>query len=125
MAMKEDIKQMKSIVSKNARYFYEEDEQGNKVLRHILIGSQANVLTVPDGVTIDVVPDNSVGTDQIKDGSVKLDDLSEEVKQKLNPADNEEYSENSDIDDMFDNNGASTQPTTPTQPLVVEEEEEP
>lgn len=77
MATEKDLSRMNSIVSKNTRYFYEIDKEGNKVLRHILISSTQNILQVPaDGVTIDVVPDDSVGTEQIKDGGVQMADLS-------------------------------------------------
>lgn len=85
MATKEEIKRMKSIVSKNTRYFYEEDKDGNKVLRHILIGSAENILLVPsDGVTIDVVPENAVGSAQIINDTVEEEDLKPELRDKIN-----------------------------------------
>ena len=75
---------MPSIVSKNVRYFYEEDSLGNKILRHILIGSSRSMLLVPaEGVTIDVVPDNSVGSEQIKDNSVAVNDLTPEARERM------------------------------------------
>lgn len=75
---------MPSIVSKNTRYYYEIDKDGNKVLRHILIGTPDLILQVPaDGVTIDVVPPNSVGTEEIKDQSVQLEDLAPEVTDQM------------------------------------------
>jgi hypothetical protein len=55
---------------------------------------------------------NTVGTDQIIDGAVQEEDLSPEIE-----------AGDGDIDSIF-NQGASTAPTVPTQPLVVEEEEE-
>ena len=71
----------------------------------------------PDGHDGGQPGPDSVGTDEIIDGGVHQEDLDPEI----------EAGEN-DIDSIFDDDeegGASTQPTVPTQPLVVEEEEEP
>lgn len=85
MATKADIKKMPSIVSKNTRYFYEVDKQGNKIIRHILIGSPENILQIPsDGqITIDTLPADSVGSEQIKDETVELRDLSPEAREAM------------------------------------------
>lgn len=85
MATKADIKKMPSIVSKNTRYFYEVDEQGNKIIRHILIGSPENILQIPsDGqITIDTLPADSVGSKQIENESVEMEDLSPRVKEQM------------------------------------------
>lgn len=85
MATKADIKKMPSIVSKNTRYFYEVDKQGNKIIRHILIGSPENILQIPsDGhITIDTLPADSVGSEQIENESVEMEDLSPRVKEQM------------------------------------------
>lgn len=76
-----DLTQLQSIVSHNIRFFYEVDKDGNKVLKHILVGSSKNILEVPtDGITIDVVPPDSVGTEQIEDGSILRQDLHDDVR---------------------------------------------
>ena len=104
------------------------DKIGNmgKVKLDTMTGEQFKQLVEgknPNG-EIDTLPEGSVGSREIEDGGVQMEDLAPEVRAKLNPADNEQYSENSDVDEMFLEQ-ASTQPTVPTQPLVVEEEEEP
>ena len=63
-------------------FYYEIDKDGNQVLRHIRV--QQRTFEVPaDGITIDVVPPNSVGTEQIEDESVKMVDLHPEVKDSI------------------------------------------
>ena len=121
----EDLQGLPSFPCNGSRYYYKEGENGEKLLVAQLFGKSHIIIRFPKGSTIDVIPEGAVGSKEIQDGSVKLEDLSDEVKQKLNPEADEEYTQDSDIDEMFDNNGASTQPTTPTKPMVVEEEEEP
>ena len=63
-------------------FYYEIDKDGNQVLRHIRV--QQRTFEVPaDGITIDVVPPNSVGSEQIEDESVMMDDLHPEVKDSI------------------------------------------
>lgn len=84
MATQKELKQLESIVSHNIRFYYSVDKNGNKVLRHILVGTRKNLLAVPDeDITIDVVPENSVGSEQIADGSIQLQDLSDDVKEQM------------------------------------------
>ena len=63
-------------------FYYEIDKDGNQVLRHIRV-QQHNFEVPADGITIDVVPPNSVGTEQIEDESVMMDDLHPEVKDSI------------------------------------------
>jgi len=73
-------KHMRSIPANNVRFFYETDDSGNKILRHILVGSARNILQMPaDGITIDTVPPDSVGSGEIKDGSIQSEDLAPEI----------------------------------------------
>ena len=63
-------------------FYYEIDKDGNQVLRHIRV--QQRTFEVPaDGITSDVVPPNSVGSEQIEDESVMMDDLHPEVKDSI------------------------------------------
>lgn len=79
-----DIKNMRSIVANNVRFFYETDKNGNKIIRHILVGSARNILAIPaDGITIDTVPSNSVGSEQIVNASVQMEDLSPEAREAM------------------------------------------
>ena len=45
-----------------------------------IFGKSHYVLRFPEGTTVDVIPANSVGTDEIKNGSVGMDDLNDVVK---------------------------------------------
>lgn len=66
------------LVNTPLHFYTEVAEDGTEVLRHIRV--QQRVYNVPaDGVTIDTVPPDSVGTRQIEDGSVQLEDLNKEV----------------------------------------------
>jgi len=66
---------------------------------------------------------NTVGTEQIIDGAVEEQDLNEDVKEKMTHA-YDAQNEGIKIGGYVANN-ASTAPTVPTQPMAVEEEEEP
>ena len=55
-------------------FYYETAADGTRTLRHIRVNQRT--YNVPaDGVTIDTIPPNSVGSEEIKDGSVKAEDL--------------------------------------------------
>jgi hypothetical protein len=70
------------LVNAPLHFYTETADDGTEVLRHIRV--QQRVFNVPaDGVTIDTVPPDSVGTQQIEDGSVMLDDLNPEVKDSI------------------------------------------
>ena len=65
---------------------------------------------------------NTVGTEELKDGAVEMQDLHEDVAEKIQKT----YVENDETMHMdFDVRYASTQPSGPSTPIVVEEEEEP
>lgn len=63
-------------------YFYYEEKDGARLLRHIRI-NRCTYGIPADGVTIDVVPPDSVGSDQIEDGSVQMQDLSPEAREAM------------------------------------------
>lgn len=66
------------LVNTPLHFYTEVAEDGTEVLRHIRV--QQRVYNVPaDGVTIDTVPPDSVGTQQIVNSSVQLEDLNKEV----------------------------------------------
>lgn len=122
----QDLQGLPSFPCNGSRYYYKEGENGEKLLVAQLFGKSHFIIRYPEGSTIETLPAGSVGSREIEDGGVHMEDLAPEVRAKLNPENNEQYSENSDIDDMFpEGQGASTQPTVPTQPMTVEEEEEP
>ena len=47
------------------------------------MGKRHLVIRFPEGSTIDVVPPDSVGTQQIVDDSVEMEDLNQKVKDKM------------------------------------------
>lgn len=66
-------------------FYYDTDKDGRRVLCHIRFHQHG--FEVPaDGVTIDVVPADSVGSEQIKDEGVEMQDLSKDVRERLSPA---------------------------------------
>jgi len=61
--------------------YYEPQPDGTNVLRHIRANSRT--YKVPDeGITIDDLPADIIGTEQIKNGTILLDDLNQEIKQQ-------------------------------------------
>ena len=70
------------LVPSTLHFYYETQDDGTNVLRHIRVNQRT--FDVPaDGVTIDVVPPDSVGTEQIEDGSLQLQDLSPEAREAM------------------------------------------
>lgn len=64
--------------------FYEVNEKGEKVIRKLrFLGEKKNEYIADGDIQIDVVPKNSVGTEQIVDDSVGMDDLSRNVKDQM------------------------------------------
>ena len=78
-----DLTKLKhALVNAPLHFYYEETDDGASVLRHIRV--QQRKFDVPaDGVTIDVVPPDSVGTEQIKDETVELQDLSPSAREAM------------------------------------------
>ena len=71
---------------------------------------------------------NTVGTEQIIDGAVEMEDLHEDVVEKMTntyDSGNRRLTLGNVVHTSTEESGASTAPTVPTQPIVVEEEEEP
>lgn len=66
---------------------------------------------------------NTVGTEQIIDGAVEMEDLHDDVVEKMTNT----YNKGNETLTLGSLNvtQASTQPTAPSQPMEVEEEEEP
>ncbi len=80
--MAKDLSQLKHYLAYTPLHFYYDIVDGAQVLRHIRV--QQRTFEVPaDGITIDTLPPNSVGTQQIEDGGVQMQDLSKEVKDTI------------------------------------------
>ena len=80
----DDFRGLESIQEGNQRYYYKKKD-GQNLLIGSIVGKRHLVIRFPEGSTIDVVPPNSVGSDEIVDGSVKQEDISTEVRDSLTP----------------------------------------
>ena len=85
----EDFKGLESIQEGNQRYYYKTVD-GQNLLIGAIVGKRHLVIRFPEGSTIDVVPKDSVGTDEIKDGGVHQEDLDPKIE-----------AAESDIDSIF------------------------
>ena len=74
-----DLQKLPSFASNGARYFYNPVQDGSKQLIAMLFGKSHFVIRFPKGTVIDALPADSVGSEQIIDGSVGKSDLSQEV----------------------------------------------
>ncbi len=95
MATTKDLSQLEHILAPSVLHFYyEQQADGTKVLHHIRVGR--HTFDVPtDGVTMDTIPENSVGSQQIDNGSIQMEDLSPEVRENMNtPGSRVELTEN-------------------------------
>lgn len=75
----DDFRGLESIQEGNQRYYYKTVDGQNKLIGSI-VGKRHLVIRFPEGSTIDVVPPDSVGSDQIRDGGVKHEDLDPEIE---------------------------------------------
>ena len=80
----DDFRGLDSIQEGNHRYYYKQKDGQNKLIGSI-VGKRHLIIRFPEGSTIDVVPPDSVGTDQIMDGSVQSQDMSDDVRNRLTP----------------------------------------
>ena len=80
----DDFRGLDSIQEGNQRYYFKQKD-GKNLLYGSIVGKRHMVIRYPEGSTIDVPP-NSVGTEQLKDGAVEMEDLHDNVQQKLNSA---------------------------------------
>lgn len=85
MATTTDLSKLEHMyVNGPLHFYYETDKDGKRVLRHIRVNWHQ--FEVPaDGVTVEI-PEGSVGSKEIEDESVEMQDLSKDVKEKLSPA---------------------------------------
>ena len=80
----DDFKGLDSIQEGNQRYYYKQKD-GQNLLVGCIVGKRHLIIRFPEGSTIDVVPPDSVGTEQIMDGSVQSQDMSDDVRNRLTP----------------------------------------
>ena len=78
----DDFKGLDSIQEGNQRYYFERKD-GQNLLRGAIVGKRHLVIRFPSGSTIDVVPPDSVGTREIQNDSVEMEDLNQTVKDKM------------------------------------------
>ena len=76
-----DTTKLRHALASQLHLYYERQPDGTNVLRHIRANSRT--YKVPDeGITIDNLPADIIGTEQIKNGTILLDDLNQEIKQQ-------------------------------------------
>lgn len=81
---KTDLSKLEHMYVNGPLHFYYETIDGQRILRHIRVNWHQ--FEVPaDGVTVEI-PEGSVGSKEIEDESVEMQDLSKDVKEKLSPA---------------------------------------
>lgn len=78
----DDFKELESIQEGNQRYYYKQKD-GQNLLVGCIVGKRHLIIRFPEGSTIDVVPPDSVGTRQIQDDSVEMEDLNQKVKDTM------------------------------------------
>lgn len=78
----EDFRGLDSIQEGNQRYYYKQKD-GQNLLIGSIVGKRHLVIRFPEGSTIDVVPPDSVGTEQIQNGAVEMEDLNDDVKDTM------------------------------------------
>jgi hypothetical protein len=82
MAKTTDISSLKHVLAQQLHLYYEPQDDGTNVLRHIRVHQRT--FNVPsDGITIDTLPDDFIGSEHIKDGTVQEQDLSQQLKSGL------------------------------------------
>lgn len=75
---KPDLTGLTHIIAQQLHLYYEKQPDGTKILRHVRVNNHS--LNVPEGITIDDLPADVIGTEQIKDGTVGMDDLNPGVR---------------------------------------------
>lgn len=89
MAKTTDLSKLEHMyVNGPLHFYYEKTKDGQRILRHIRVNWHQ--FEVPaDGVTVEI-PEGSVGSKEIEDGSVQMDDLNDSVKEKMHHTYDEE-----------------------------------
>ena len=79
----EDFKGLPSLPDGNRRIYFRPNDDGSKTLVGEIIPKSRIVIRYPAGSTIDIIPPDSVGSEQIEDESVEMEDLSPRVKEQM------------------------------------------
>lgn len=79
----EDFKGLPSLPDGNRRIYFRPNDDGSKTLVGEIIPKSRIVIRYPAGSTIDIIPADSVGSEQIADESVEMEDLSPRVKEQM------------------------------------------
>lgn len=79
----EDFKGLPSLPDGNRRIYFRPNDDGSKTLVGEIIPKSRIVIRYPAGSTIDIIPADSVGSEQIANESVEMEDLSPRVKEQM------------------------------------------
>ena len=82
-----DLRGLPAFPSNGMLYIYRKSDKDDKNELRAMIPSKSRIIIrFPEGTTIrGDIPATSVGTAQIEDGSIQTEDISPEMKEKLNP----------------------------------------
>lgn len=75
----DDFRGLDSIQEGNQRYYYK-TKDGQNLLVGAIVGKRHLIIRFPEGSTIDVIPPDSVGSEQILDGGVHQEDLDPNIE---------------------------------------------
>lgn len=78
----DDFRGLESIQEGNQRYYFKVKD-GQNLLIGSIVGKRHLIIRFPEGSTIEVVPPESVGTEQLKNGAVEMEDLHDDVKEAM------------------------------------------
>ena len=79
----EDFKGLLSVPDGNRRIYFRPQSDGTNILYGEIIAKGKIVIRYPEGSTIDIVPPNSVASEQIVNEAVEMEDLSKGVKSTM------------------------------------------
>lgn len=79
----EDFYGLPSVPDGNRRLYFRPKDDGTNDLYGEVITKSRIVIRYPAGSTIDIIPPSSVGSREIQDESVEMDDLSPNVKANM------------------------------------------
>ena len=78
----DDFRGLDSIQEGNQRYYYKQKD-GQNLLIGSIVGKRHLVIRYPEGSTIDIVPPDSVGSEQIINDTVGMEGLNRNVEEKM------------------------------------------
>lgn len=79
----EDFRGLPSVPDGNRRLYYRLKQDGTKLLYGEIITKSRIIIRYPAGSTIEVVPPNSISSEEIRDESIEKRDLRKDVQDSI------------------------------------------